>query len=171
MKRTLLEVSTAAAFTALAWPALLAGPATADITDISVTGLIPGKACSVKDGCTIIAGVDGSNKFGQVEFLINGASIGTVTPVANSGVVTASLDWHPTATGSYTIGVRQGLSMSTIVYPVGAPNSLCAFLPSGSASGSGGSGSASGSFGSGSAGSGSAGSGSAGSGSGTGSAC
>ncbi|MFB8006861.1 hypothetical protein [Nocardia sp. NPDC056000] len=171
MTRTLSKVGAAAAFATLAGPMLLAGPATADIADISVVGLIPGKNCTVADGCSIIVGVSGDNKFNQVEFLINGTSIGTATPAANSGVVTASIDWHPTASGSYTIGVKQGLSMSTIVYPVGAPGSLCSLLPSGSSSGSGGSGSASGSGGSGSAGTGSAGSGSAGSGSGTGSAC
>lgn len=172
MTRTLSKVSAAAAFTALAAPAILAGPAGADISDISVIGLGSAPSCTVADGCTIIAGVEGDNKFSPVEFLINGNSIGSANPAAVGGVVTASIAWHPTATGSYTIGVRQALSMSTIVYVVGAPSSLCSFLPSGSSSGSGGSGSASGSGGSGSAGSGSAGSGSAGSGSaGTGSAC
>ncbi|MET9486788.1 hypothetical protein [Nocardia sp. NPDC006630] len=170
MTRTLRTASIAALLTALAGPTLLAGPAAADITDVSVVGVTPGSQCTVTDGCTIIAGVSGNNRYDQVQFLINGAVVGSATPVANSGVVTATFAWHPTSPGPVMVGATQGTSSSAVSYLVGGGGSACSWLPSGSAgsgsaSGSGGSGSSSLSGGTGSAGSGSAGSGSAGSGS------
>ncbi|QLY29446.1 hypothetical protein [Nocardia huaxiensis] len=163
--RKLLGAAGAAAFTAMAGSALVAGPAQAGVEDLSVIGLNPGTACAVSTGCAIHTTLTGTGKLDQVEFLVDGQVIGTSWPATVNGAVTASYPWWPEHDGAYSVGVRQGLSSVTIVYTVGKVG-LCSVIPGSASSGSAGSGSASGSFGSGSAGS-----GSAGTGSGTGSGC
>ncbi|APB00021.1 hypothetical protein [Nocardia seriolae] len=163
----------AAAALALLTGAVLAAPAGASIEKISVAGLTSDKVCSVADGCMIQAALSGADAFSPVDFLVNGTVIGTLTPTSYGAGAAANLPWHPANDGTYNVGVRQGLSSSSIVYKVGAGGTcppISSIIPgssssgsagSGSASGSGDSGSASGSAGSGSAGTGSAGSGSA----------
>ncbi|MFE3228771.1 hypothetical protein [Nocardia sp. NPDC059228] len=156
---------------------VLAAPAGAAVDNINVAGLTSDKTCSVADGCSIQASLSGSDQLSPVDFLVNGAVIGTLTPTSYGAGAAANMPWHPTSDGTYTVGVRQGVGQATIVYVVGKGGScppVSSLFPGSSSSGSAGSGSASGSGGSGSAGSGSAsgsgGSGSAGSGSASGSA-
>ncbi|MBL1080142.1 hypothetical protein JK358_37685 [Nocardia sp. 2] len=164
--RKLFGAAVAVAFTAFAGSVLTAGPAAAGVDGVSVLGRTPGTECGIAAGCSITTGLSGTGKLELVEFLVNGAVIGTAYPTVTNGLVSASHEWWPTAEGTYTVGVRQGVSMVSVVHNVGRAD-YCSLVPSGSAgsgsagSGSAGSGSASGSFGSGSAGSGSAGSGSA----------
>ncbi|WP_306365529.1 hypothetical protein [Nocardia sp. CC227C] len=168
MTRTRTGLGATTALLALTAPFALAGSAAADIEDISITG-VDERPCSVAAGCLIQVTV---TQFEAVDFLVNNTAIGTATPQrTNSGLITATLQWRPEASGTYTVGARQARNTSTIVYTVTQHASGCGWLPTGSASGSAGTGSASGSVDSGSAGSGSAGSGSAGSGSASGSAC
>ncbi|MGW5224665.1 hypothetical protein ACWEP5_06900 [Nocardia niigatensis] len=156
---------------------VLAAPAGAQIANISVAGLTSDKPCDVADGCSIQASLSGTDQLSPVDFLVNGTVIGTLTPTSYGAGAAANMPWHPANDGTYTIGVRQGLANSTIVYVVGRGGTcppISSLVPGSSSSGSAGSGSASGSGDSGSAGSGSAtgsgGSGSAGSGSASGSA-
>ncbi|WP_157552965.1 hypothetical protein [Nocardia uniformis] len=166
-----------AALIAVAAPALLAAPAAADINDLRVLGATAGQQCSISTGCAIRATLT-DDRTTPVDFLVDYTAIGTATPIRDStGAISATLEWHPTRAGTYTVSARQGQNMSTIVYTVTQHSSGCGWFPTGSGTGSAGSGSAdsgsadSGSAGSGSAGTGSAGSGSAGSGSASGSAC
>ncbi|MTE13645.1 hypothetical protein [Nocardia aurantiaca] len=168
--------ASAAAALALLAGSMLAGPAGASVENISVAGLTSDKPCSVADGCVIQAALGGTDQLSPVDFLVNGAVIGTLTPTSYGSGAAANLPWHPANDGTYTVGVRQGFSNSSIVYVVGKGGAcppVSSLFPGSSSSGSAGSGSASGSAGSGSAsgsgGSGSAGTGSAGSGSASGS--
>lgn len=177
MTRTQTGLGATSALLTLVAPAVLAAPAFADIDGIRVLGATDGQQCSISTGCAIRAALTGGNQYAPVDFLVNDAAIGSATPIRDStGAVSATLEWRPTQEGTYTVGVRQGQSLSTIVYTVTKNGSGCGWAPTGSGTGSAGSGSASSSAGSGSAstgsaGSGSAGSGSAGSGSASGSAC
>ncbi|MGW2663448.1 hypothetical protein ACWCW7_21000 [Nocardia tengchongensis] len=161
----------AAAALALVAGSILAAPAGASIEGIQVAGLTSDKPCSVADGCVIQASLGGSDQLSPVDFLVNGAVVGTLTPTSYGAGAAANLPWHPGNDGTYTIGVRQGVSTVQTVYIVGKGGTcppISSLLPGSASGGSTGAGSASGSGDSGS-GTGSGGSGSAGSGSGNGS--
>ncbi|MEC3954000.1 hypothetical protein VMT65_13265 [Nocardia sp. CDC153] len=171
LHRPAVGVGAAAALAVLV--GTMAAPAGASIDKIQVAGLTSDKPCSVADGCMIEVALDGSDQLSPVDFLVNGAVIGTVTPTSFGAGAAANMPWHPTDQGTYTVGAHQGLSTVTTVYKVGSASTcppISSFLP-GSASG-GSSGTGSGDSGSGGTGSlsGSGGSGSGGSGSGNGSA-
>lgn len=163
--------ATAAVALAVVAGSMLAAPAGAAIADIHVAGLTSDKPCSVADGCVIQASLSGADQLTPVDFLVNGAVIGTLTPVSYGAGAAANLAWHPTNDGTYTVGIRQGLSSSQTVYIVGKGGTcppISSLIP-GSSGGSAGTGSGgSGSAGSGSAtGSGDSGSGGSGSNSGS----
>ncbi|MEU1208677.1 hypothetical protein [Nocardia sp. NPDC005825] len=158
--------ATAAVALAVVAGSMLAAPANASIDGVQVAGLTSDKPCSVADGCVIQAALGGADQLTPVDFLVNGAVIGTLTPVSYGAGAAANLAWHPANDGTYTVGVRQGLSTVQTVYIVGKGGTcppISSLIP-GSSGGSAGTGSG----GSGSAGSGSA-TGSGDSGSGTGS--
>ncbi|WP_067700288.1 hypothetical protein [Nocardia jejuensis] len=163
MTRNLFTTGATLALTALAASLSVTGTASADIDDVMVTGPTDNSQCDIDTGCLIRTTLVGANKLAPVEFLVDGTVIGsaTPTPVPFSTNAQASFAWHPPEYRSYTVGIRQSGSLSTILYNVHKPGT-CAWLPSGSGTGSAGTGS----FGSGSAGTGSAGTGSSNTGSG-----
>ncbi|WP_162958575.1 hypothetical protein [Nocardia yunnanensis] len=169
--RPAISIGAAAALAVLAGS--MAAPAGAAVDTVTVAGLTSDKPCSVADGCTIEASLNGADQLSPVDFLVNGKVIGTITPTSYGAGAAANMPWHPTDQGTYTVGARQGLATATIVYKVGTGGAcppISSLVP-GSASG-GSSGTGSGDSGSGGTGSlsGSGGSGSGGSGSGNGSA-
>lgn len=144
--------ATAAVALAVVAGSMLAAPAGAAIAGVNVAGLTSDKPCSVADGCVIQASLTGADQLTPVDFLVNGAVIGTLTPVSYGAGAAANLAWHPTNDGTYTVGIRQGLSTSQTVYIVGKGGTcppISSLIPGSSGgsagTGSGGSGSATGS--------------------------